>query len=120
MRAIARKSRIAICRADGVHDLKQTEVRIFLASLFGGILYVFSSLTVLVVTAHSYCEHRTPILLFCLLGFGLTGLTIRNAWRTDGSKLIFVIPGTFFVLGSAIPAYIFLHGVRVCAVGAGR
>lgn len=99
--------------------MEQTGVRIFLASLFGGILYVFCSLAVLVVTAHSYCEHRTSILLFSIFGFVWMGLTFRNAWRSSGSKLIFVLPGTFFLLGTAIPTWIFLHALKVCAVRAG-
>ena len=101
--------------------MEQTGVRIFLLSMFCGVLYVFGSLAVLVLTAKSYCDHRTVALLFALLGFLLTALTIYGAaTRPPGSRIMFLLPGTFFLLGTAIPTWLFLHAVRVCAVQAGR
>lgn len=101
-------------------SLDQATVRMILASLFAGVLYLFGSLAVLVLTARTYCDHRTPILLYALLGFALTGLTLWNASRRSGSgKFVFVLPGTFFLLGTAIPTWMAVHAVTVC-VSQGR
>ncbi len=101
--------------------MEQKGVRIFLASMLGGVLYVFGSLAVLVLTAKSYCDHRPPILVFAVLGFLLTALTVWSAWsRSGSSKVMFVLPGTFFLLGTAIPSWLFVHAVKVCAEQVGR
>ncbi|MGI4852732.1 MAG: hypothetical protein ACRYF4_01645 [Janthinobacterium lividum] len=96
--------------------MEQTGVRIFLLSMFCGVLYVFGSLAVLVLTAKTFCDHRTVALVYALLGFLLTGLTAYVAYRQrDGSRLIFMLPGTFFLLGTGIPTWLFLHAAKVCA-----
>lgn len=84
--------------------------------MFGGVLYIFGSLAVLVLTAKTYCDHRTVALLYSMLGFVLTGLTVYGAYRQrDGSRVMFMLPGTFFLLGTGIPTWLFLHAAKVCA-----
>ena len=101
--------------------MEQSGVRLFLLSIFCGVLYVFGSLAVLVLTAKSYCNHRTLTLLFTLLGFMLTGLTVYGAvTRRKVSGIMFLLPGTFFLLGTGIPLWLFLHAVKVCVVQVGR
>ncbi len=101
--------------------MEQTGVRILLLTMFCGVLYVFGSLAVLVLTAKTYCDHRTSIAVFALLGFLLTAVTAYTAWsRREGSRVVFVLPGTFFLLGTAIPAWLFIHAINVCATQAGR
>ena len=101
--------------------MEQTGVRIFLASMLCGVLYVFGSLAVLVLTARTYCEHRPAILAFAVVGFLLLALTAAGArYQNSGSKVMFVLPATFFLLGTGIPTWLFVHALRVCAVQAGR
>ncbi|MGI4756587.1 MAG: hypothetical protein ACRYGF_07030, partial [Janthinobacterium lividum] len=70
--------------------MEQTGVRIFLASMFGGVLYVFGSLAVLVLTAKSYCLRRAPILAFAVVGFLLIAAMVFAARsRPSGSRLVF-------------------------------
>ena len=103
-------------------DLKQSGVRILLGSLFGSVLYVFGSLALLVFASGASCDMRPVFLLYGLIGVALSGLVVRGAWGQKGgtSSIVFVLPVTFFLLGTAIPVWRFLHTVRVCAVGAGR
>ena len=102
-------------------SLDQAGVRIFLLTMFAGVLYVFGSLAVLVLTARSYCEHRLPIAAFAFAGLLFMVSTVvaaRN--RPPGARIMFVLPVTFFLLGTGIPGWISLHALEVCAAGVGR
>ncbi len=102
-------------------DLKQAGVRVLLASLFGGVLYVFGSLALLVFTAHMYCAMRVPFLIYGVLGFLLTALVLRSGWHQGGqARAVFLLPAVFFLLGTLIPLWRFVDAVRVCAAQAGR
>ena len=101
--------------------MERTGVRLVLLLLFCGVLYVFGSLAVLVLTAKEMCSHRLLFALFALSGFALLACTgWAAATRRDGSRAVFLLPAVFFLLGTGIPAWMLSHALKVCAAAGAR